>query len=573
MTIRLTIDGTPVEARPGATVLEAAREADVEIPTLCYLEGTPPQTSCFLCAVRVAGYESLQPACALKAREGMVVEAHSEEVVAARRTALELLFSDHAGRCVAPCAMACPAHLDVPGFLDHLAAGRLDQAAAVVRRQLVLPAVLGRVCPAYCQNACVLAEPGEPISIRTLHSWLAERELASGKPALPQPPPPSGKRVAIVGAGPAGLAAAFELACRGHAAHLVEAADAPGGLLRLLPAEVLDPNVLQAEIATIEQMGAQLHYGWRLGTDSTLEDLRRESDAVVLACGTGVHTADDEVRDDAPNPRAAGRMPARRKTPPDLALFESCGLNVSKNGIAADRRTSLTNLEGVFAAGECVSGPSAAIRAIAAGRQVAVAADQYLRRESVTGPPKPFYFQRVSKTEDPAPAALAGMEPKTNEQAPAPIDGVEPRAIEETAQVPADTPDGVDVPAARAEASRCLQCTCAEAETCRLRQYAARYAARPYRFKGESRALDPDESHAEIVYEPGKCILCGICLRIAREGGENPGLSFAGRGFSTRVAVPFDGKIRDGLAKAPRPCAEACPTAALHLKRPEQEAP
>ncbi|HUT25850.1 MAG TPA: ferredoxin, partial [Sumerlaeia bacterium] len=97
-------------------------------------------------------------------------------------------------------------------------------------------------------------------------------------------------------------------------------------------------------------------------------------------------------------------------------------------------------------------------------------------------------------------------------------------------------------------------------------RYGAEYGARPHRFGGERRALDPDASHPEIVYEPGKCILCGLCLAIAEEAGESRGLSFAGRGFATRVVAPLGGNLSEGLEKAARQCAEACPTAALSRK-------
>ena len=122
-TVRITLDGREVDAPRDGTVLEAARRAGIRIPTLCHVEGLEPAASCFLCCVQVEGHRQLSPACALPVADGMVVTTDSEDVRASRRMALELLLSDHAGDCVAPCAARCPAELDIPGFLYPLAAG------------------------------------------------------------------------------------------------------------------------------------------------------------------------------------------------------------------------------------------------------------------------------------------------------------------------------------------------------------------------------------------------------------------------------------------------------------------
>ena len=115
-TLTLTIDGRPVSVPPGTTLLGAARELGIAIPTLCQVEGFEPSASCFLCAVKIEGRPNLWPSCATPATPGMVVTTNSEEVRAARKTALELLLSDHAGECVGPCRTGCPAGLDIPNF-------------------------------------------------------------------------------------------------------------------------------------------------------------------------------------------------------------------------------------------------------------------------------------------------------------------------------------------------------------------------------------------------------------------------------------------------------------------------
>src|SRR5512143_261800 len=101
--IRLTIDGRSVAVEPGTTVLGAANWLGIRIPTMCHVPGVEPAASCFLCAVQIDGRRTLSPSCAMPAEEGMVVTTNSDDVRTARRMALELLLSDHAGECVAPC--------------------------------------------------------------------------------------------------------------------------------------------------------------------------------------------------------------------------------------------------------------------------------------------------------------------------------------------------------------------------------------------------------------------------------------------------------------------------------------
>ena len=154
MTLKLTIDGRETKVEAGATILDAAHKLGIEIPTVCHLEGVQPTGSCFVCAVQVDGLSNLVPACVAPAADGMVVTTDSEDIRIARRLALELLLSDHVGDCVAPCTMACPAKLDIPGFIGHIAAGRHRQALAVVKERIPLGAALGRICPRFCERVC-----------------------------------------------------------------------------------------------------------------------------------------------------------------------------------------------------------------------------------------------------------------------------------------------------------------------------------------------------------------------------------------------------------------------------------
>ncbi len=134
--VEVTIDGRSVSVEAGITVLEAARRLGIRIPTLCFVEGLEPSSSCFMCAVQVEGKANLSPSCALPVADGMVVTTDSEDVRAARKMAIELLLSDHAGDCVAPCRARCPADLDIAGFTYEIAYGDTRRAMEIILDKL-----------------------------------------------------------------------------------------------------------------------------------------------------------------------------------------------------------------------------------------------------------------------------------------------------------------------------------------------------------------------------------------------------------------------------------------------------
>ena len=119
---------------------------------------------------------------------------------------------------------------------------------------------------------------------------------------------------------------------------------------------------------------------------------------------------------------------------------------------------------------------------------------------------------------------------------------------------------------AQRESRRCLSCGCRKADCCQVRMLATQYDVDPYRFSGERRRFTQDNSHPEIIYEPGKCIMCDACVRIAAQAGEELGVATIGRGFDVTMAVPFDQPLSEGLRKAARRATEACPSGALALR-------
>ncbi len=517
--LKLTIDGRDVQVDAGVTILDAAQKLGITIPTMCYLSGHDATTSCMVCVVKVARSGALVPACGALAQEGMEVDTRSEEVLAARKAALELLLSDHVGDCVGPCQVGCPAHMDIPRMLRSIAVGDLGQAIATIKKDIALPAVLGRICPAPCENACRRAQHDKAVSICLLKRYAADADLASAKPYRPACAPRRGKRVAIIGAGPAGLAAAYYLQQDGFDCTVFDDHDEAGGMLRYaVPTEKLSRDVLAAEIALIAALGVQFRLRTRVGVTISMQEVRAQFDAVFVAVGV-VETQ-------------------------DLASLQSHG----SDRIVVDAATYATDMPGVFAGGDAVRRRKLAVRAVADGKEAAVSIRQFLTGAAVTGPEKSFN-SRMGKLEE---GEMAAFLEGANKQ-----ERCEPAAGR-----------GFTDEEARAEAARCLRCDCRKGDACLLRKHANDYDARQAKYKAARRPFIQQTQHPQIVFEPGKCIDCGICIQIAAEAGEALGLSFVGRGFDMRVAVPFAAPLTEGLKQAAEKCAQACPTGALAMKGP-----
>ncbi len=138
----------------GSSLLQAAEKAGVEIPVMCYYEGLDHFASCMVCMVKNKADGQMLASCTVKAEEGMDIITGDEDVLAARKAALELLLSDHTGDCQAPCQLACPAHMDIPLMNRLLGEGNVDEALQVVMQDIPIPSILGRICHAPCEGAC-----------------------------------------------------------------------------------------------------------------------------------------------------------------------------------------------------------------------------------------------------------------------------------------------------------------------------------------------------------------------------------------------------------------------------------
>ncbi|MBQ6066114.1 MAG: FAD-dependent oxidoreductase [Clostridia bacterium] len=670
--IRFKINEKEIACEKGTSILDAAKANGIEIPNLCYLKDLSPYGACGMCLVEAANSPKLLRACSAKAADGMEIFTDSERVVKARRVALELLMSDHSGDCVGPCKLNCPAHTDCQKYLAQIAEKDYEGAVATIKDKVPLPASIGRVCPHPCETACRRRHVEEPISIAYLKAFAADKVLASGNHVLGEQSAPTGKTVGIVGGGPAGLTAAYQLALKGHKVTVYDKMPKMGGMLRYgIPEYRLPKAVLDQEIAEIASLGVELINGCALGKNITLADIREKHDAVLIANGAwksasircpgeelegvfggidflreialggkpaigkktaivgGGNTAMDACRSavrlgaeevSVVYRRTRAEMPAedieikeaeeegvlfrfltnpaeiigedgrvkavklqvmrlgepddrgRRAPVPvegefitleldsiiiaagqknDPAGFED--LPTTKWGtIVADEHNFRTELEGVFAAGDATNkGASIAIAAIAEANEAARHIDAYL-----AGIELPYHEPVVSEKE---------LSPEMFDREKAPRAVMPQRPAEERRNDFTEINYGFSEEQAVAEAKRCLSCGCHDYGECKLIQYADAYCIDCKRLKGEHHPGFRETRLVSIERDQGKCILCGLCVRVCEDQAKKGILGLVGRGFHTVVKPEFHDAAVIAACKDCHLCADNCPTGALKI--------
>ena len=329
---------------------------------------------------------------------------------------------------------------------------------------------------------------------------------------------PTGKAVVIIGAGPTGLAAAWYLARRGHAVTVVDRHDRAGGSLRTLPEETLPRSVLDAELSLLERSGIEFKLGVSLGEHFRIDGLARGFDGILVTTG-------------------------------ELTVEEMARINLPLGGshLKCDPNTCQTPLPKVFAAGAVVKPLKQLVRAMAEGRAAAECVHRFLLGQPVHRPEKPFssMMGRLS------PGELRDFLAASN-----PIGSV----------TPCDRCAGHNRQEAALESSRCLHCDCASSGNCLLQHYAQTYNADANRFRSERKTFEQQVQPGGVIFEPGKCILCGICVKLTELAREPLGLTFIGRGFDVRVSAPLNHTIQEGLQRTAEECVCHCPTGALTFR-------
>jgi formate dehydrogenase major subunit len=690
-TVLLTINGQPIDARPGESIIKAAKRHNIDIPNLCQDPRTKAAGDCGLCVVELAGTDKPVKSCSMQVEAGMSVTTESERLSEIRRARLNSYLENHNAYCQPPCQYGCPAGTKVAGYVRLIGEGNFAAATSLIKENIPLPGVLGRVCPAPCEAVCRRGQVDKPIAICTLKRFAADQAMALGLKTHPDPKPDTGKRVAVIGGGPAGLAAAFYLRLEGHTVTIYEAQEKAGGYLQYgIPAYRLPKDLVDKEIQEILDTGIALKTHTALGRDYQISDLKAAGyDAVFLGIGAslgktsglkgeeshgvfsavgflaevnrgqrttigqrvavigGGFTAADcartarrlgakqvsliyrRSREEMPaspheihecevegvklelqtapvaiNHNADGDLVSltcqrmamgepdesgRRRPQPvkgsefdieidNLMLAIGQDVDLDKaiedlqrtpwNSIQVNESTMLTNIEGVFSGGDCVTGAATVVEAIggakkavramnaflASGDQRAMAeaaADQHPTLFDIGAKPKHAEYDRIDQgvLDGRTRAKSFGIEVRPGSLGADKADG----AFEEVDR-------GFTKEQAIAEAKRCLECVCQEAGRCTLQKNSIRYGAGTTSFRGLKK-FAPLTAFPFFEMNREKCIQCHNCIRVCDQVQFRKVYTKGEDGFPALVSGTTD--YADTECNHCGLCVSACPTGAL----------
>ncbi len=683
MSVNLVIDGKELIAQEGITILEAAKRAEIQIPTLCFVKGKALDQACELCVVEVEGTAAFVRACSTPIHEGMQVTTLSPALSKHRQERLAILAETHFGDCKAPCNLTCPGQINVQGYVAHVAKGEYEEAVRLVMDRNPFPFSVGRVCPRFCETRCRRILVDEPVSINHLKRFVADWCMSNNIDLKLSCEPRTGKRIAVIGGGPAGLTAAFYLARKGHDVTIFEAMPKLGGMLRYgLPPYKIPRKVLDYETNAILAMGISVKFNQKWGDAFTLEDLKNQGfDATFIGVGawaaqpleipgatlprvfaatdflrlvaqgkakelgrraavfggnnialeaarsllrlgvdevtvvfqksrTGM-SANQRVVKEAENEGVQFLMVASpvkieqvadgldvelirmRLTEPDKrgirhpepipgstniiqvdTFLYSLGqrafsdqeltknrlvgtLDISDaNCVNANVRTSLTNLDGVFAAGDAVSGTRTVIQTVVAARRAAENIHGYVMEGVKEEAESRFNFHRGRSFDDVDLRNFEGVKVKLREKMPTRPPAT---AVQDFNEIKL----GFSEEMAIKEAQRCLSCGCSAYERCDFKRLAMEHKVDPNKTgMGTVPTYSRYTAHPTLVVDLNKCIYCQRCQKSCEyKALELTAATFDAKGRAQGIKLNFN----DRCVACGR-CSEFCSTGALAKK-------
>lgn len=684
--VTVTVNGEQMEVYEGLTILQAMQEENVHIPHLCYdIRLERANGNCGLCIVELDTANGTRDvkACQTPIQEGMVISTATSRLEDYRKVRLEQLLSDHNADCTAPCVNTCPAGIDIQSYLAQVAMGNFREALQIIKDNNPFASACGRVCPHPCEAACRRELVDSAVGINHVKRFVADLDLASDDPWSPIPAPNSGKTIAVIGSGPAGLSAAYYSALQGHAVTVFERLPQPGGMLRYgIPEYRLPKAQLDREIDQIRRVGVDIRCNQALGTNLRLEELKQQYDAVFLGIGSwratalqiegeslpgvwlgiryleeitrgreidlgsevivvgGGNTAIDcartalrelksrgvdgsvklvyrRTRDEMPAEKIeihdaleegiemlflsaplairqdasgrkellvqkmelgeADRSGRRRPVPIEGSeyampvdtlisavgqstdtgfLYNDMPLGLNRWGdIEIDGRSFETSEPGIFAGGDCVTGPATVVQAVGAGHRAAEAIDTWLRYGVARRANRDYSCSRGGFEDLPRHEFETMPKIKRLSMPALPVDARTDSYIEVEL--------GLDEASAIAEAARCLKCGCGARHACQLRDEASAHAVE-FEMPIHDRPFFPIETdHPYIIRDMNKCIACGRCIAACAEVEGPDVLGYHIREGRLVVTTKDGGPLIETDCVSCGQCVDACPCGAL----------
>jgi len=502
--ITIEINNKKYKVNDGTTILNATKQLGYDIPTMCFNESVEHFTSCMICVIKDLNSGNLIPSCSTYVKEGMKILTEDNEINEARKTALELLLSEHIGDCEAPCRIACPAFMNIPLMNRYIASNKFKDAYNVVIKDIALPGVLGQICHAPCELVCKRKVIDNSVSICILKRFVANyaNQEKNDKTTLS-----NNIKIAIIGSGPSGLSAALYLQGKGFQADIYDDNnETGGGLIHCISNNILDKSVLHKDIANILNSGVIINQNTYIDKEK-LTNLISDYNAVILAVG-------------------------------NTNIQNIWGIELVSN--------YLTNIENLFVIPINERHLKKAVYAVAKGKNIAQYVEQHINNSLVEIKNK-FFNSTIGKLK---PEEYSEYLKETTISAN--------KLYKQTEY------SDLNIETAKTEAMRCMHCDCRKITSCKLRDNASKYNVSKKRFAYLQRNyVKKHTEHKDITYEPGKCIKCGICVRVTAKYSEKFGFTYIGRGFSVEIGVPFNESLKNAFNDTALIVADYCPTGAL----------